>query len=418
MSGRSTFADIVQTLFERRGSKGSALQSRSIDEMCHALLDVEGEVSGIALAEAVLDRYAGMDPDEKLRFFQFLNTDLEIDPAALRAAVSGFQNGQSIEDYRRIGRLAEPRRQELLRRLNQPTGATQALVNMRADLIRAKARDTDLARTDQDFQHLLRSWFNRGFLVLRQINWDTPASILEKIVAYEAVHAIQDWDDLRRRLYPQDRRCFAFFHPSMPDEPLIFVEVALTLGVPDSIQHVLSEHRDHREAEETKVAVFYSISNCQEGLAGVSFGSMLIKQVVAELSRELPQLETFVTLSPIPRLAEWTRSVNGEDPSDDRSVRAAASDYLLTAKDAKGRPFDPVARFHLGNGAQVYAVHAEADLSENGVSQSFGAMVNYQYDLSKIEQNHERFVQDQEVSLAPQFKNSQGMATNRKRILA
>ena len=289
---------------------------------------------------------------------------------------------------------------------------------MRADLIRAKARDTDLARTDQDFQHLLRSWFNRGFLVLRQINWDTPASILEKIVAYEAVHAIQDWDDLRRRLYPQDRRCFAFFHPSMPDEPLIFVEVALTLGVPDSIQHVLSEHRDQREAEETKVAVFYSISNCQEGLAGVSFGSMLIKQVVAELSRELPQLETFVTLSPIPRLAEWTRSVNGEDPSDDRSVREAASDYLLTAKDAKGRPFDPVARFHLGNGAQVYAVHAEADLSENGVSQSFGAMVNYQYDLSKIEQNHERFVQDQEVSLAPQFKNSQGMASNRKRILA
>lgn len=281
-----------------------------------------------------------------------------------------------------------------------------------------RKRGIRISRTDQDFQHLLRSWFNRGFLVLRQINWDTPASILEKIVAYEAVHAIQDWDDLRRRLYPQDRRCFAFFHPSMPDEPLIFVEVALTLGVPHSIQHVLSEHRDQREAEETKVAVFYSISNCQEGLAGVSFGSMLIKQVVAELSRELPQLETFVTLSPIPRLAEWTRSVNGEDPSDDRSVREAASDYLLTAKDAKGRPFDPVARFHLGNGAQVYAVHAEADLSENGVSQSFGAMVNYQYDLSKIEQNHERFVQDQEVSLAPQFKNSQGMATNRKRILA
>ncbi|WP_370230890.1 malonyl-CoA decarboxylase [Cognatishimia sp.] len=417
MARRTTLTDMLQTLFERRGGRGK-LADRSIEDLSLALLDVEGEVSGVALAQAVLDRYAQMSNAEKLAFFQFLNAALEIDPTALSTAVQTFQNSPTVSAYRQIGRAAEPRRQELLRRLNQPPGATQALVNMRADLIAAKAQDPDLARTDLDFQHLLRSWFNRGFLVLRQISWDTPATILEKIVEYEAVHAIQDWDDLRRRLYPEDRRCFAFFHPSMPDEPLIFVEVALSLGVPNSIQHVLSENRDQRNAQDTKVAVFYSISNCQDGLAGVSFGSLLIKQVVAELSRELPQLETFVTLSPIPKLAGWLASEDGATAGDADWVQSSAVRYLLDAKDAKGRPFDPVARFHLGNGAQIYAVHAGADLSPNGLAQSHGAMVNYQYDLGLIEQNHERFVQDQEICLAPKFKNGLGSVYKKKRISA
>ncbi|MBT0959347.1 malonyl-CoA decarboxylase family protein [Alphaproteobacteria bacterium KMM 3653] len=426
MSRRSFLGDMLQTLVERSTARPGTGDDRSIRDMCLSLLASEGEVSGIALAQNILDRYKRMDTGEKLAFFQFLNVELEIDPKALQGAVTRFTASNDITDYRAIGALAEPRRQELLRRLNQPTGATQALVNMRKDLIEAVKTSPDLARTDLDFKHLLRSWFNRGFLVLRQISWETPASILEKIVEYEAVHAIHDWDDLRRRLYPQDRRCFAFFHPSMPDEPLIFVEVALTMTVPNSIQHVLSENRDPRAAHETNVAVFYSISNCQAGLAGISFGSLLIKQVAAELHQELPQLETFVTLSPIPRLSKYLAEQKHtpraaevlSGTAEPEQVREAARDYLLSAKDAKGRPYDPVARFHLGNGAQIYAVHAEADLSENGRKQSRGAMVNYQYELSQIEQNHEKFVQEGEICLAPALRAEVKAASKKNRAMA
>ena len=426
MAERSFLGDMLTTLFERRRSRASADDGRSIEDLCQALIDAEGEISGISLAQIILDRYASMDAPERLSFFEFLNSGLEIELGALEDAIGSYKASGSIEDYRRIGSRAEPRRQELLRRLNQPPGATLALVNMRADLLRAVAKDPELARTDLDFQHLLRSWFNRGFLVLRQISWETPASILEKIVEYEAVHAIQDWDDLRRRLYPQDRRCFAFFHPSMPDEPLIFVEVALTMKVPDSIQRVLADKREHREAHDTKVAVFYSISNCQSGLKGISFGNLLIKQVVSELQQELPSLETFVTLSPIPRLKEWLET-NRTEPladaflrgaADPDAVRQAAADYLLTAKDAHGSPFDPVARFHLGNGAQIFAVHGAADLSENGLAQSGGAMVNYQYDLDLIEQNHERFVQEGEISMSPGFRAETANARKKRKLKA
>lgn len=414
MVRRSFLGDMLTTLIERRGSRAGQADGRSIENLCEALLDAEGEISGIRLAQTILDRYRGMDSAEKLRFFSHLNSALEIDPNALETAVRDFRASGDTRDYERVATCAEPRRQELLRRLNQPPGATQALVDMRSDLLAALPENPDLARTDMDFQHLLRSWFNRGFLVLRQVSWDTPASILEKIVEYEAVHAIGDWDELRRRLYPEDRRCFAFFHPSMPDEPLIFVEVALTMTVPNSIQRVLSEQREHRDAGETRVAVFYSISNCQAGLRGISFGNLLIKQVVAELQQELPQLETFVTLSPIPKLNTWRESRTGEgtapaplgpDPSEE-DVKVAATDYLLNAKNDRGEPFDPVARFHLGNGAQIYAIHAAADLSENGLRQSRGAMVNYQYDLAQIERNHERFVQSGDIGLAPAFRDA------------
>jgi malonyl-CoA decarboxylase len=274
---------------------------------------------------------------------------------------------------------------------------------MRVDLLKLLKGNPDLARTNHDFVHLLRSWFNRGFLVLQQISWNTPARILDKIVAYEAVHQINDWDDLRRRLYPADRRCFAFFHPAMPDEPLIFVEVALTETIPNSIDAVLSDSRTPREADQAKVAVFYSISNCQKGLTGISFGNLLIKQVVAELSLECPQLEAFVTLSPIPGLNRWLKTQT-EDPehggaaqavlaatADPEDVRAMAARYLVTAKRGDGMPLDPVARFHLGNGAEVHDIHASADTSQNGTAQSSGAMVNYLYDLTQTERNHEDF---------------------------
>ncbi|SDE64123.1 malonyl-CoA decarboxylase [Ruegeria marina] len=389
--------------------------------MCLALLDAEGEVSGIHLAKAILERYAKLSAGEKLTFFDFLNEALEVDLLALEAAVQTYAQSRSTNDYRDLSVAAEPRRQELLRRLNQPTGATRALVQMRTDLLSMLRDAPALSRIDLDFQHLLRSWFNRGFLVLRRINWDTPASILEKIVEYEAVHAIESWNDLRRRLYPTDRRCFAYFHPVMPDEPLIFVEVALTLDIPDSIQKVLADDRAVLEAQDTNVAVFYSISNCQTGLKGISFGNLLIKQVVDELRQELPQLSTFVTLSPIPRLMPWLEQQDDEasrrllhGTATQEEIQAVASDYLLNAKTARGDPFDPVARFHLGNGAQIHAVHPAADISENGLRQSGGAMVNYHYDLALIERNHERFVQDGEISTAPSFREANQKSNARK----
>ena len=395
--------DLLSQLLVRRGSTRSKDDTRDIYELSQALLSAEGEVSGLRLASAVMDRYAALNGDEKRAYFVYLNTELEIDPENVARLATQYSTAPTPDLFRDLCQAAEPKRQEFFRRLNQPVGATADLVSMRVDLLKLLKGDPDLARTNHDFVHLLRSWFNRGFLVLQQISWDTPARILDKIVAYEAVHQINDWDDLRRRLYPADRRCFAFFHPAMPDEPLIFVEVALTETIPNSIDAVLSDSRTPLEADQAKVAVFYSISNCQKGLTGISFGNLLIKQVVAELSLECPQLEAFVTLSPIPGLNRWLKTQT-EDPeqggaaqavlaatADPEDVRAMAARYLVTAKRGDGMPLDPVARFHLGTGAQVHDIHASADTSQNGTAQSSGAMVNYLYDLTQTERNHEDF---------------------------
>lgn len=395
--------DMLSTLFDRRVRLRGTDDTRDVFELCDALLSAEGEVSGLKLAATVLERYRGLNRDEKTAFFAFLNDAFDIDAAAVSKLAADYANAPTPQGFKALSKAAEPKRQELLRRLNQPAGATADLVTMRVDLLDILKEHPELARTDHDFVHLLRSWFNRGFLVLKVINWDTPARILDKIVAYEAVHQINDWDDLRRRLYPPDRRCFAFFHPAMPDEPLIFVEVALTGKIPGSVTHLLSEGRTPLEAEDAKVAVFYSISNCQQGLAGISFGNLLIKQVVSELSIAFPQIQQFVTLSPIPGLNRWL-GTQTEDPDhghiatavlDRRAVpqdvRAMAARYLLLVKRADGMPLDPVARFHLGNGAEVYDIHADADLSRNGLAQSSGAMVNYLYDLSLTEHHHEEF---------------------------
>ena len=395
--------DLLSTLFDRRAAQRGREERRDIYALCHALMSAEGEVSGLRLASAILDRYAALDDAAKLAFFQFLNTDFDVDAPLLASLATQYGEDGDPDSFAALSQAAEPKRQELLRRLNQPLGATADLVAMRVDLLGLLKAHPELKRTNLDFVHLLRSWFNRGFLVLQQISWDTPARILDKIVAYEAVHQINDWDDLRRRLYPSDRKCFAFFHPSMPDEPLIFVEVALSATIPGSIDDVLSERRDPLEAQSAKVAVFYSISNCQKGLTGVSFGNLLIKQVVSELMMALPQLEHFVTLSPIPGLNRWLEGqrddevlgaaaeavLAGQAPEAD--VRAMAARYLTQAKREGGAPLDPVARFHLGNGAEIHDVHANADTSANGRAQSSGAMVNYLYDLKYTETNHEDF---------------------------
>lgn len=396
----SYLSDLISTVFERRYARAvsSDAEGRSITELANDLLSARGEVSGSAFARLILDQYRSSDDEEKIAFFEFMMRELEIDPVDVVECLKTYKETPSKRSYREFVRASEPKRQELLRRLNQVPGGTGHLVAMRKDLLRIMLGAPLLAPLDVDFQHLFASWFNRGFLDLRPIDWASPAEILEKIIAYEAVHAIDSWDDLRRRLQPSDRRCFGFFHPAIPDDPLIFVEVALTKGIPNSIQTLLADGRDPIEAHEADTAVFYSISNCQDGLAGISFGNSLIKQVVADLSRDLPGLETFVTLSPIPGLKKWLDKV-GSALLQNAPLEVQVAHYLLEAKRNKdGLPVDPVARFHLGNGASIHAVHEDADVSENGQRQSYGAMVNYIYDLSRITANHEQFVTDKTVA--------------------
>ena len=399
----SLLSDVLATLFSRtnRNRLLAGPDARSTEALIADLLSGRGEISGMTTAAQILDRYDELDDAGKLAFFDHLAGDLGIDTDAVRSALDAFEMEQSQSTYGAFLRAAEPRRQELARRLNRVPGATPQLVAMRADLLRLIPRTDPRARIDLDFQHLFASWFNRGFLVLRRINWESPAHILEKIIAYEAVHTIQSWDDLRRRLQPADRRCFAFFHPAMPDEPLIFVEVALSRGTPGSIQALLAEDRTPGSAEVADTAGFYSISNCQPGLAGISFGNSLIKQVVSDLAAELPGLKTFVTLSPIPGLVRWLEQQGIRyDSRDGKAMAGLAAHYLLNAKRADGQPVDPVARFHLGNGAMVQAVHAGADISENGLRQSGGVMVNYLYDLGKVEKYHDRYAELREVKAA------------------
>ncbi|MGB7252339.1 MAG: malonyl-CoA decarboxylase, partial [Xanthobacteraceae bacterium] len=321
---------------------------------------------------------------------------------------------------------SEPRRLELFRRLNLAPGGTAALVRMREQLLDAMDhRRDELAMIDSDFVHLFSSWFNRGFLVLRRIDWSTSAAILEKIIRYEAVHEIRDWDELRRRIDPPDRRCYAFFHPALVDEPLIFVEVALTREIAGAIGPILSDKREPVEPQRATTAVFYSITNCQRGLAGVSFGHFLIKQVVEEVSREVPRVGTFVTLSPAPNFAGWLdreRKNAGSDALDDHDREAlaalddpnwwrapelaeevrepllrAAAWYYMRARNGRGLPVDSVARFHLGNGARLERLDFLADASERALKQSYGLMVNYLYDLDYIERNHEAFAQQRAI---------------------
>ena len=357
-----------------------------------------GEASGISLASALLQKFSEFNDNEKLNFFLHLATDLDIDAPAVRTALDHYISSPSKTSYREFTTAVEPGRQELIRRLNRAPDATAKLVRMRADLLRLARGKPILDALDLDFRHLFASWFNRGFLVLRPVNWRSSAHILDKIIEYEAVHAIDSWDDLRLRLKPSDRRCFAFFHPSMPDEPLIFVEVALTRGVPTSIQKLLKEDRKVIPAEDADTAVFYSISNCQKGLTGISFGNFLIKQVVSDLSQELKALDTFVTLSPIPQLSRWSEKMGVSITTyDERQVVDVAAHYLLNAKSVDDLPFDAVARFHLGNGAEILAVHGGADTSKKGLGQSAGVMVNYIYKPQNVAQNHEQFTNSKTV---------------------
>ncbi len=408
--GSWALGDLLGTLFERRAAADVTASGKPLTTLCWALLSGQGEVSGMKCAAEVLMRYRQANTEDKAAFFRFLADDMDLDPAAVIAAAQAYADKADAGTMAALLDVAEPPRQELLRRLNQAPRGTADLVAMRVDLMEAIKAQPDLARVDLDFQHLFASWFNRGFLVLRRIGWESPANILEKIIAYEAVHEIHSWDDLRRRLEPPDRRCFAFFHPSMPDDPLIFVEVALTQGIPGAIGPLLAEDRHALTPSNVNTAVFYSISNCQAGLRGISFGNSLIKQVVDVLGREEPGLKTFVTLSPIPGLCRWMDTQRDaaqplpDTAADAEALRRVAACYLLQAKASDGQPLDPVARFHLGNGAELHEIHAAADLSSKGQKQSHGAMVNYLYDPANVERNHEAFASKKTIAAARSVK--------------
>ncbi len=411
-------------------SLGGSGREDDITELATALVSNRGEASGVVIARELLRRYRQLNQKARLDFLHFLARTMQPDPAMVAAAARAFLSGENTGSMVALQRAVESPRLEFFRRLNLAPGATAQIVAMRRDLL--NARDPALRVVDSDLQHLLASWFNRGFLVLRRIDWQTPATILDKIIAYEAVHEIQGWDDLRRRLDPADRRCFAFFHPSLVDEPLIFVEVALMEDSPESIGSVLKEApKDADEEEKPTTAVFYSISNCQEGLRGISFGNFLIKQVVEDLVKEQPSLKTFVTLSPVPNFAAWVRKALAEpasadlvsdaerarldilsDPHWTESSRVSealkpvllrlAAHYFLVAKSTDGRPLDPVARFHLGNGARLDRINWLGDTSAKGLAEAHGLMVNYRYEIKDIEKNHEAYANEGMVAASRQ----------------
>jgi len=435
MSSNAFFSDLLasisergRTLLRRAGSSDAKQDASDLLQLCEALLSGRGEASGTAMAREVLDRYHDLDEPGRLSFFGELARKYGPDRERLAQAIETWRAQPNDDDASDLHFASEPRRQELIRRLNRAPGGTSDLVTMRADLLDLMKDDKDLAALDRDVVHLLASWFNRGFLVLRRIDWSTPANILEKIIRYEAVHEIRDWDDLRRRIDPIDRRCYAFFHPALVDEPLIFVEVALTESIPGAIAPLLAEDRQLVAIERARTAVFYSISNTQRGLGGISFGSFLIKQVVEELRRELPKLENFVTLSPVPGFMHWLKQASDVPVSDEErtllqqlenpdwfdnaelatQLRAVleplAAYYFLKARTPKGRLIDSVARFHLGNGARLERIDWLGDLSPKGVRESAGFMVNYLYRLDDIEKNHEAYANQGTVAASSAVK--------------
>ncbi len=415
----SFFRDMLDQIVERsRALTTFSLRGEdhggTIETLSKGLLTGRGESSGMVVARHILAIFDLLTEDEKTDYFRFLAEALVPDLDAVREAAQSFIEDPTQEQVRNIARTVESPRQEFFRRLNLAPGGTVQIVRMREALLDRLPDHPELAPVDDDLVQLLGSWFNRGFLVMRRIDWSTPATVLEKIIAYEAVHEIDGWDDLKRRLDPSDRRCYGFFHPSLVDDPLIFVEVALTEDIPGSIHQLLTEP-ESAEPQRPRTAVFYSISNCQRGLAGISFGSFLIKQVASDLSKEIDSLKTFVTLSPVPGFIRWLNKVRDDGAVDARELmlldHAAwpkkkdavkrlgdallplAARYFLLEKRGDGKPLDPVARFHLGNGARLERINWLSDMSERGLAQSAGIMVNYLYDLSDIEKNHEAYAE-------------------------
>jgi malonyl-CoA decarboxylase len=402
---------------------------------CHRLLSERGEANSVAIASDLVTRFDSLPDEQRAAFFERLALDFSPDPKVVLKSAQAYVTAPGAQTLVELTRAAEPPRQELFRRINLAAGGTAALVRMRRAVLERLPKQPELLALESDLLHLLSSWFNPGFLQMRRVDWHAPAQLLEQLIRHEAVHEIDGWDDLRRRLLP-DRRCFAFFHPQLPDEPLIFVEVALLPEIPVAIAPLIDKKSAAATPDTFKVAAFYSISNCQPGLRGVSLGNFLIKRVAEELKRELPQIKTFCTLSPVPGFVAWLASnvdvltlpgiqravaeraiearttlaaaCNGEwsrlastpalealdEPTRQALLRLCAVYLVYQTPTPQG---DPVARFHLDNGARLEQLDPMGNLSRAGLRQSFALMVNYLYDLKKVETSHESFTRGKVV---------------------
>ena len=416
--------NFLNTVIQRLGigspSKKS-LNSENLISLCNQLVSKNGEATLFSLAKSILEGFESLSNDQKKTFFIELLKQFSVDRTSLKKALKDLDYNDEGQ-LRKLHKLIEPKSQELLRRLNQAPNGTSSLLKMRESLLKCIKDSPELKSLDFDFVHLFKSWFNRGFLRLERIDWSTSANILEKIMEYEAVHDISDWQDLQNRVAASDRRLYAFFHPALPDEPLIFIEVALMNDVPDSIMPILDLSVEPIDAYIANTAVFYSISNCQIALKGVSFGSFLIKQVVSEIQQEFKEINQFVTLSPVPGLRKWANKMNAskdEELSD--SVTKDISDccnkeeidqsallrltyhYLTQIKNKNGNAINPVAHFHLGNGASIYQIHADANTNQIAIDDSWGVMVNYLYDLDLVAKNHESYANNDPVVVSPKL---------------
>lgn len=406
------FQNLLSSITKRSLLKSSYFRSKDfgtlhqdINKALESVMSKSGEISSLVFAEHLSSLIEGLDDKGFVEFFGTIQSKYDIDSNALLKASNEYSKNKTQINLEHISRLSEPQWVELFKRLNTVSEGTIRLVRLRERLRSLKQENPELEFFDRSLLKLFKHWFNPSFLVLESIDWTTPANILEKIIAYEAVHEINSWDDLRARLAPEDRRCFAFFHPLMPNEPLIFVEVALNNNMPKTIDEIIKIDRNITHDQDINTAVFYSISNCQEGLSGISFGNFLIKNVAHKLKQENEGLEKFVTLSPAPGFTRWLKKKSIDENMDEDILLKQALIYLTDSDRDDELPNDPVAKFHLGNGAILERINLDADLSEKGINQSKGVMVNYLYNLDALEENHELFFKTKKVQQSDAIKS-------------
>ena len=423
----SSIADAGKQLFNKKDIKKNDLDS--ILSLCDDLISNKGAAFGITVARDITELYQTLSIDNKILFFKSINEKYRPSFTKVNEAIDVYKNSQNEKTLSDLFKVSEGKRRELFMRMNMAPNGTSIIVSLREDLLKILKENKDLVSLDEDLKHLFKSWFNPGFLKLKKITWDTKAAILEKIIKYERVHHMKDMNELKRRL-GEDRRFFSYFHPALEDEPIIFVQVALTNGLGRSIQEIMKQSSGDEKKYDT--ATFYSISNCQEGLSRVTLGNFLIKRVVYEIQEELPHIKNFGTLSPIPGFVEWfsyleeskIKNILGNIKNQDvmflkskdlkigdkriidnkEAIIKLVSHYIVNEKNRDGLPVNDVSRFHLGNGAIVEDIIINANISENGFKRSFGVMVNYLYELKNIEKNHEEYMNKKKVILSDKLK--------------
>ena len=415
-----SIADTGEKFLDLTRFRGTPVQE--LTGLCDDLISHKGVASGTALAREVVSRYKNLDKDERLEFFEERARIIEAEIPDIKKVAGEFVRNPGDNTLQELNRSLKTKCHKLFNRMNMAPGGTEAIVDMRRDLLELIPAHPELKPIDNELRALFTTWFNPGFLVLKKIDWDTEASILEKIIRYETVHNIDNWNDLKQRLV-ENRRCFAYFHPALGDEPLIFVEVALTKGIARSVQAILNDEGNHHKRN---TAIFYSINNCQRGLRGIPLGNFLIKMVVTEIARELPEIKHFSSLSPVTGFAQWLKSALKEGKNDPfgndkellkqaiqpdwhldpelrkqlkKPLMKACAHYLVNEK-RNGKPLNPVARFHFGNGAELYRINWMGNSSGYGLADSFGIMVNYLYDLKRIESNHENYMTTGELAIS------------------